>query len=371
MIIPPQAIQGGVPTLEIYEGKIIHYEINGEIGDVKKLIARYLDNLLTDKPARWEELERYLLLSRDLPGISLTGTLRSAGDNTPGGVILVVDVARKPVDAFVNMQNRNADVTGPWTASVGLSVNSNTEYGERLGIVGLAAVQPFEQLSTFFIYEHAIGDEGLRLKISNTLGFANPRDALKPLKLESETSLFTFEAEYPAVRSRTFSLWTRGGFEIADQTGATARYGIVLLRRPDCGHIFAGARWIWFAPLRRCRRMFDVELRKGSWRILGHSEDQRWANPPDARSRSDSEFRLHDPEGHGQPCVSRSRRSSRSTFEVKGQVADKPLPSLEEFAPGELFVGRGFEPGAITGDSGFGGDPSRRASRHQGWRPGG
>ena len=30
VIIPPQAIKDGVPTLEVFEGKIIHYEINGE-----------------------------------------------------------------------------------------------------------------------------------------------------------------------------------------------------------------------------------------------------------------------------------------------------------------------------------------------------
>ena len=38
--------------------KIIHYEINGEIGDVKKRIAMFLDNLLTDKPAQAGWLNR-------------------------------------------------------------------------------------------------------------------------------------------------------------------------------------------------------------------------------------------------------------------------------------------------------------------------
>ncbi|MEM1160889.1 MAG: POTRA domain-containing protein, partial [Pseudomonadota bacterium] len=40
VIVPPQAIREGLPTLQIFEGKIIHYEINGEIGEVKKQIAR-------------------------------------------------------------------------------------------------------------------------------------------------------------------------------------------------------------------------------------------------------------------------------------------------------------------------------------------
>ena len=119
VIIPPQAITDGVPTLEVYEGKIIYYEINGDIGPVKKRIARLLDNLITGEPARWSELERYLLLARDLPGISLTGTLRSAGESAPGGIILVVDTARKAVDGFVGSQNLNAESTGPFTIAGG------------------------------------------------------------------------------------------------------------------------------------------------------------------------------------------------------------------------------------------------------------
>src|SRR5699024_1194939 len=129
VIIPPQAIEGGMARLEVFEGRIIHYAIHGEIGPVKKQVARLLENLLTGEPARWRDLERYLLLARDLPGISLTGTLRSAGESAPGGVILVVNVARKPVDGFVSLQNRNAETSGPLTLSGGVGLNSNTQYG--------------------------------------------------------------------------------------------------------------------------------------------------------------------------------------------------------------------------------------------------
>ena len=345
VIIPPQAIRDGVPTLEIYEGKIIHYEINGEIGDVKKLIARYLDNLLTDEPARWTELERYLLLARDLPGISLTGTLRSAGDATPGGVILVVDTARKPVDAFINMQNRNADPTGPWTVSLGISANSNTEYGERLGVVGLAGVQPFEQQSAYFVYEQALGDEGLRLKFSSTQGWSEPRDALKPLNLSTVTSIYTLSAEYPAIRSRRFSFWTRGGFEYADQR--TSARGIELFD-DQVRTFFSGFEGVWFAPLGGFTN-FDLEFRQG----LDHFGAPKRFSNSQLRSRNDAEMDFSILKGslsHRQPIPP----FFELYFEASGQVASKPLPTIEEWTLGELTVGRGFEPGAITGDSGYG-----------------
>ena len=359
VIIPPQAIQDGVPRLEIYEGKIIHYEINGEIGPVKERIALYLDNLLTDEPARWEELERYLLISRDLPGISLTGTLRSAGDSTPGGVILVVDAARKPVDGYVNVQNRNAAATGPWTLSGGASFNSNTKWGERLGFVGLVSLQefepivddrPFEQVSTYFIFETAIGDEGLRLKISNTNGFAKPGDELFETKLETDTTVFRVELNYPAVRSRRFSMWTRGGFDTADQRAVIAEQGLF---DDQVRTLFLGLQGVWFAPFGGITE-FDFELRKGldhfgAPKYLGDDVGRR----ADARSRGDAEFDFTVVEAtvsHRQPVLT----YFEFFVEASGQLSSAALPSIEEWVLGTLTVGRGFEPGAITGDSGFG-----------------
>ena len=361
VIIPPQAIKDGIPTLEIFEGKIVHYEINGEIGDVKKLIARYLDNLLTDKPARWKDLERYLLISRDLPGISLTGTLRSAGDSAPGGVILVVDAARKAVDGYVNIQNRNAEVTGPWTLSGGLSLNSNTEYGERLGTVGLVSLQefepvvedkPLEQMSLFFLYEHAFGDEGLRLKLSSTIGFAKPGNELAPLKLETDTYVFRAELEYPAIRTREFSLWTRGGVDTADQRAVVAENALF---DDQVRAMFLGLSGVWFAPLGGVTE-FDVEFRQGFDSFGGRKFiKSRVPAPPgaDNSSRADARFDFTIVKGsfsHRQPIPP----FFELFFDVRGQYATKPVPSIEEWSLGTLSIGRGYEPGSITGDSGFG-----------------
>lgn len=216
VIIPPQTIEGGVAQLQVHEGRIIHYEVNGDIGPVKKQIAALLDNLITDRAARRADVERYLLLSRDLPGISLTGTLRSAGDNLPGGVILVVDTARKAVDGFVQLQNRNAQPTGAVTLAAGVASNSESEYAERIGGIALAALEVPEQFSGFGSAEMSLGNDGLVVRLETVYGLAEPGDALENLDLNIDSFSVRAEAEYPMVRSRQFSLWTRGGFEFAD-----------------------------------------------------------------------------------------------------------------------------------------------------------
>ena len=340
VIIPPQAITNGVARLEVFEGRIIHYEINGEIGEVKKQIARLLDNLLTDEPARWSDLERYLLLARDLPGISLTGTLRSAGETAPGGVILVVDTARKPIDGFVSLQNRNAEPTGTFTVSGGIAFNSNTQYAERLGAVALLAVEVPEQVSGFLSYEQSLGNDGLRVQVQAIHGFSEPGDALDTLNLVSNTTIVNAQLEYPLVRSRRFSLWTRGGFEYEDQRVSVGKPHRELFD-DQLRVLYGGARMIALPPLGGVTQ-FDVQLRQGLEDFGAFA-----ASKPDA---SESFTLVRAEASHRQPIP--------PFFEIylgaRAQRATEPLPSLEEMSLGELTIGRGFEPGSLTGDSGFG-----------------
>jgi hemolysin activation/secretion protein len=341
VIIPPQTIADGVATLEVYEGTIIHYEINGEIGPVRERIASLLDNLLTGRPARWSELERYLLLARDLPGISLTGTLRSAGDTAPGGVILVVDTARKAADGFLSLQNRNSEATGTFALSGGGALNANTRFAERIGAAALLALEVPEEVSGYLIYEQSLGNEGLRGRISGIQSFSEPQDLLADLSLTTETTLAAAELEYPMVRSRRFSLWTRGGVEYEDQRTSFGEDDVELFD-DQLTVLYAGARGIWLPPLGGLTQL-DAELRQGL-DDFGASATSK----PDASV----DFTLvRGTLSHRQPVPPFFELFA----EVRGQKSNEPLPNLEEMPLGELTIGRGYEPGSLIGDNGFAG----------------
>lgn len=348
VIIPPQTIENGVAQLQVHEGRIIHYEVNGDIGPVKKKIASLLDNLITDKAARRSEVERYLLLARDLPGISLTGTLRSAGDNIPGGVILVVDTARKAIDGFVELQNRNAQSTGAFTLATGIAGNSKSEYAERVGGIALAALEVPEQFSGFGTAEMSLGNDGMVVRFEAIHGLVEPGDQLADLDLNVASFSALIEAEYPLVRSRRFSLWTRGGFELADtRTSLGDKPNDDELFDDQLRVLYAGAKGLWLAPLDG-QMAFDIEFRK-SMDFLGAS-----VGPRLARSRSDSpteDYALVRAEvSYSQPIWPFFELYGRAGF----QLSDVPLPTYEEAVLGEFTYGRGFEPGAIVGDRGFG-----------------
>jgi hemolysin activation/secretion protein len=341
VIIPPQAIADGVPALEVYEGKIILYEINGDIGPVRQQIARLLDNLLTGEPARWSELERYLLLARDLPGISLTGTLRSAGDTAPGGVVLVVDTARKRADGFISLQNRNAEATGTFAVAGGGALNAHTSAAERIGAAALLTLEVPEEVSGYVVYEQSLGNDGLRARISGIQSFSEPGDLLEDLSLTTETTLLNAELEYPVVRSRRFSLWTRGGIEYEDQRTSFGEDDSELFD-DQLTVLSAGARGIWLPPGGGVTQ-FDVAVRQGL-DDFGASANSK----PDA---SVDFTLLRGTLSHRQPVPPFFELFA----EVRGQRSNEPLPNLEEMPLGELTVGRGYEPGSLVGDSGFAG----------------
>ena len=49
-----------------------------------------------------------------------------------------------------------------------------------------------------------------------------------------------------------------------------------------------------------------------------------------------------------------SRLLAQSPFPVPSQIAFDPVPAFEEFSAGDYTIGRGFDPGVISGDSGIG-----------------
>lgn len=343
VVVPPQTIENGRPRLVVFEGRIVHYEINGDIGPVKELIASYLDNLITDRPAHFSELERYLLLSRDVPGISLTATLRPAGDSSPGGVVLVVDTARKQFDGFVSAANLSSEPTGPYTFAIGGAINSTTAFGERTGAVLVFDPEFKEQVTGFVSEEIRIGDEGFVLRFSATQSYSDPGDFLKELNIMNWATIFTLEGEFPIVRSREFNWHVYGGFAYVDQRSDIA--GAELFD-DQLRTFYSGMRVLWRPPATGTTISAQFEGRLGidDW---GASASTAGRSRPDgvvdyALLRGEVSF--------SQPLGPFFTIYSRGV----GQHSANQLLSYEEFILGHLSVGRGYEPGALTGDSGFG-----------------
>jgi hemolysin activation/secretion protein len=257
---------------------------------------------------------------------------------------VVIDTARKAIDGFVNFQNLSAAPTGPVTLSGGLAFNSNTAVGERVGFVALNTVlQPPEQMSGFMSYQRSLGGDGLLFKASGTRTRSRPGAELEEVKILTDSLLMNFQLEYPLLRGRDFSLWSRGGFEYIDQHSEASSSE---LYDDKVRVLLAGFRGVW-RPWGGGLSLFDVELRQGLKTYGATTEGGAGRSRPDARP----DFLLvRGSYEHLQPLGSYWGINLRGA----GQWSNKPLISIEEMALGDLTIGRGFEAGSVTGETGYG-----------------
>jgi hemolysin activation/secretion protein len=89
-------ISGNQLLLTVVEGHVAEVKLDGDIGPAGKQVLRFLNNLVGKKPLNSADLERWLLLAQDIPGLSVRSTLNpSVGD--PGVLTLIAQVTRRRV----------------------------------------------------------------------------------------------------------------------------------------------------------------------------------------------------------------------------------------------------------------------------------
>lgn len=363
--VPPQRISDGRVKFDVLMAKLVGFQVRGDAGRAEGLIGGYLEALKAQPVFNIVDAERYLLLARDIPGYDVRLTLRPAG-TVPGEVIGEVVVTRTPVELDVNIQNYGSRSVGRFGGLAQLRLNGVFGAGDRTTL-GYFTTQDFEEQHVAqFGEEVRIGKEGLVFATSFTHAWTHP--TLAPgLDVRSRTILGTFEARYPLVRRQTRTLYATGGLEVIEQR---ARFAGLPLTEDRLRVLFARAQYDSIDPesLGSARGYSAAEPK---WRF-GFSAEAR---------QGISIFNASTPCGpalvncigagvvppsrfEGDPTAFILRASAYGEFRFKPsiavsiaprmQYAPNPLMGYEEFSAGNFTVGRGYDPGFATGDSGLG-----------------
>src|SRR5262249_48715297 len=125
VVVPEQTVADGRFRLTVVEGYVGEILVQGELAELQPRIERILAKITARRPANIADIDRYLLLVNDLPGVSARGTLRSG--NEPGSSQLVVDVAINAIDGYATVNNRGSRFAGPWSATFGVGLNGQTD----------------------------------------------------------------------------------------------------------------------------------------------------------------------------------------------------------------------------------------------------
>lgn len=359
--VPEQRIADGIVHLQVLIARLTQVRVRGDASGAETVLAAYL-NQLTKRPLfNRYEAERYLLLASDLPGYTVRLTLRPAG-TAPGDVIGDVTVQRLPAYADLTVQNGGSKALGRWGGLLRGQLFGLTGLGDRTTLSFYSTSDFKEQQTVQLAHDMRLGPQGLSLAGSFTYAWARP--SIPDARVLAKTLLGTLELGYPFVRRQAETIRGSVGMDIVNQDVwldglkltrdrlrvAFLRLGIDAVDR-NFGTGFSSAEPPWHVT-----SLFEV--RRG-FHALGASGD---CGPAGINCLGSGDVPPSRLEGRSDATVLRLtaygeyRPIPKLTFALgaRAQYAWKPLLSFEEFSAGNYTVGRGYDPGSLLGDRGFG-----------------
>ncbi len=359
--VPEQRIGDGVIRFQVLMAHLTQVRVRGDASGAEHVIAGYLNQLTKQPVFNKYEAERYLLLASDIPGYTVRLTLRPAG-TVPGDVVGDVTVQHLPAYVDFNVQNGGSHSLGPWGGLARAQIFGLTGLGDRTTLSVFSTADFKEQQTVQLGHDFRVGPEGLN--IAGTFTYAWARPTVPDANVLAKTLLGTVEVGYPFIRREAGSV--RGSFGIDYINQDVALNQIPLTRdRLRVGFLRLGfdatktdfpAGWSAAEPPWRFNALF--ELRQGL-NIFGASPD---CGPAGINCLGAGDVPPSRVEGNAEATVLRYtaygefRPVPRITFALgaRGQYAWDPLLSFEEFSAGNYTAGRGYDPGTLLGDMGFG-----------------
>jgi hemolysin activation/secretion protein len=342
-IVPPQHTKDGEFRIQVIEAFINAIVVDGVEGGLKDSIAEILAPVLQERPLTAATMERGLLLVNDLPGIHAVGLLKPAADEV-GGADLQITVSQQRLSASASADNRASRYSGPVIANVNVAVNSLAISGDQLGAGVTRSIDPHKQRGYRVHYSVPIGADGLVATTTLERNLGQPGYTLAPLDITTDSIAIGERLSYPLVRSRSFNLFVDGGF-----TWKTARTDILgqaaTFDQTSVADVkLSASQSGWLDGV----TAGSLGLAKGL-SVLAASRPGA-ANL--SRPNADPQFtKLEFDVRRVQPVTP----ELSLVLTGVGQRAFSSLLAGDQFALGGYQYGRGFDPAALTGDSGVGG----------------
>lgn len=354
VIVPPQTIDGGTVRLQVVEGYVSRVSVALESGAraegdaAMSLINDMAARISTGRALNVRDLERYMLLINDLPGVRARGVLAPSPTEV-GAAELSVLLQRDPFEAVIGVDNYGTRFLGPVQFSGAASFNSAFGYNERLTAQVALAPEPGDGLELGYIalnYSQPLLPNGLRLDVNTSYTGTDPGYTLKQFDVKGISRFLGISLSYPFIRTRATSLYTSMTLDLRN---VDTRNNIEDTRKDRIRAARLAARLEHLDTLFGAGlNVADLQLSRGL-DIMGASSRN---NPNKSRADADGEFTKLNAE------VQRLQRITPQVnllLAARGQLSSGALLSSEEFGVGGMGYGRGYDPSEIVGDDGIAG----------------
>jgi hemolysin activation/secretion protein len=339
VVLKAQDVRDGVVHFNVVEGRISDLTILGSNPTARRQATALLQPLVGRHPLSVADVETAYELAQKVPDLSIDGALRRGSQ--PGGMDLVVAARRgDPWRAYLNVNDLYADTVGPWGVLAGVDYFGSATHGDQ-GSAQIYTSVPFgRQLLLRGSYSIGLNGSGTTLAVSGLLGNANPKGALAALALATDIATLRVDLSQPIVERRQASLVADISLEGSNQrTKVFSRVGLSDDKLRDLDASLSGeqtnaiGRWAG-----------TLELRQG----LDFAGASHRGDPLLSRIDGDPDATIWKFSGEAQSnVVEHVSLAAR----VEAQYSSHPLTAPDQYTPGNLSIGRGYQPGVALGDS--------------------
>lgn len=347
VIVPAQTIDGGVVTLRAVEGFVDNITVSGnDQQSALSTIRAYANRIRSQGGAlNVEDLEKFLLLINDLPGVEARSVLSPSRTQT-GASDLQIIVERDPYDAFLGVDNYGSRYLGPLQFTAAAAANSFFGNNERISAQFVAVPDSAELYYFSLGYEQPVGTYGTKVITQYTHSNTEPGYDLDQFDVNGKSDFGSIAIEHPFLRSREHSVYAHVQLDARD---VQSRNILEPTREDRIRAIRVGSRYEFLDNLFTAGvNAISIEVAKGL-NILGASSkgDVRLSRPS-----GDPEFFKVNAEAQR---LQRVTSSVNLQLSARGQLANDALLASEEFGVGGINSGRGYDPSEIVGDDGISG----------------
>lgn len=355
VILPPQEITQGSVEYRMLGGHISNIVIEGVPDGLLPGIRKTLDPLMRSPVLKLSNLERQLLLVREMYGISVQPVLRADPKGEVGGAELVIKVAYDRSDIFVVAHNEGSEYYNRGRVQVGGFLSLPWGYGGRVGLTVSGDEEFSGERSSVFSFSQIFG-QGLRLDLTtnNASNELRSSNGGLSLPLENSSQYLALELSYPIIKRRRSSYRLAVGIhgnnfesKITPQnTGAgytihdTNRRSFYISMLGDS--YYRGSKFNAFTTM-------SYELVSGLDSGLGAS-----------KYGTDQQYLLLRPDAAADFLKLAIDWSSlywfdsgwRVRWSIAAQASRDALPASDEISFGGTRFGRGYDSGEASGDLG-------------------
>jgi hemolysin activation/secretion protein len=349
-MVPQQRIGAdGMVVIRVVEGFIAHVNVEG----ARNLqVLGYGRRLESFRPLRSDQLERYLLLANDLPGVTARGVL-SPSTTTEGASDLTIIVEERTFDGFVGMDNRGTRFVGPEQLFTGLGINNITGLGERTFLRFTTTPWDSRELVSFQGDETLpVGNEGTRVTLSGARLRSDPGLDLAALGVQSDATTISLQLYHPIIRSRAQNLNVRGSFWYRNLTSAFLNDPTTPPSTEDRLRVVRLGATYDLADRWQGVNSFSIDFHQGL-QIFDATSN---SNPLRTRINGRSDFTKLTIDGSRLQSLGFWLPGLQVQLNVSAQFSlNGGLLASEQFGLGSTPFGRAYDYSEITGDDGFGG----------------